>query len=39
MSASTDGNDAATVLVITCDCGVVVRGDMEVELISNVHNH
>lgn len=39
MSASTDGNEETTVLVITCDCGVVVRGDIEVELISNVRNH
>jgi predicted small metal-binding protein len=39
MSASTDGNEEATVLIITCDCGVVVRGDIEVELISNVRNH
>ena len=28
-----------TVLVLTCACGHVLRGDIEVELISNVRNH
>jgi predicted small metal-binding protein len=39
MNESTGGGAEMTVLAITCDCGYVVRGDIEVELISNVRNH
>lgn len=39
MSTSTGGDGEMTVLVITCDCGYVIRGDIEVELISNARNH
>lgn len=27
------------ILVITCDCGYIVRGDIEAELLANVRNH
>jgi predicted small metal-binding protein len=37
---STDaGNGTETIFVIHCDCGYVVRGDIEVELLYNVRNH
>jgi predicted small metal-binding protein len=39
MSTSTGGDGEMTVLVITCDCGYVIRGDIEVELIANCRNH
>jgi hypothetical protein len=26
-------------LVITCECGVVIRGEIDVELIANARNH
>lgn len=32
-------NPEVTVLRIICDCGYVVRGEIEVELISNARNH
>jgi predicted small metal-binding protein len=39
VSAETGGSGEAVVYVITCDCGFVIRGDVEVELISNARNH
>jgi len=39
MSTSTGGDGEMTVLVHTCPCGYVMRGEIEVELISNVRNH
>jgi len=39
MSEGTAGNGEMMVYVITCDCGYVIRGDLEVELISNARNH
>jgi predicted small metal-binding protein len=31
--------DPGTILVINCECGYVIKGDIEVELISNARNH
>jgi predicted small metal-binding protein len=31
--------DPGTILVINCECGYVIRGDIEVELIANARNH
>jgi predicted small metal-binding protein len=31
--------DPATILVINCECGYVIKGDIEVELIANARNH
>jgi hypothetical protein len=39
MSADAGKDEEITILRIICDCGYVVRGDIEVELIANVRNH
>ena len=31
--------EAGTIYVINCECGYVIRGEIEVELISNARNH
>jgi predicted small metal-binding protein len=32
-------NSPGSILVITCECGYVIKGDIAVELIANARNH
>ena len=39
MNADSGGNGEMLVYVIACECGFVIKGDIEVELLSNARNH
>jgi predicted small metal-binding protein len=39
MPEGNGGQAGTTTLVIVCDCGYLVRGQIEAELLSNARNH